>query len=191
VREDQELVKLVLAGESKAFEELVRRYEAGVFRFIYNMVNNKETTEDITQETFISAYNKLYTFKNSCKFSSWLYQIAKNRCIDHIRKYSNKKEVGAELLNVIPSDVSPESFVEYMEMKNTVESFITTLGDVERQILFLRYSYEHLTFGDIADILKMGEAAVKKRYYKIYDKYEVYIEKRAGNGGLKKVMENA
>lgn len=189
MKEDQELVKLVLAGDMRAFEELVRRYEAGILRFTYNMVRSKESAEDITQEVFIAAYNKLYTFKQQYKFSTWLYQIARNKCIDYGRKYGNVQSVNLDYLNLPSREMSPENIVEFKETKRKVEDFIATLSDIDRQILILRYSYEQLTFGDIAEIIKLGESAVKKRYYKIYDRYEEFIEKNKCGESLKKVLD--
>src|SRR4051812_5783748 len=96
MKEDIELIRAVLKGDINSFEEIVARYEMGIVRFIYNMIRNKETAEDLTQEVFINAYKKLHSFRQEYKFSTWLYQIAKNKCIDHIRKYGKTQEVNME-----------------------------------------------------------------------------------------------
>lgn len=177
MKEDTELIRSVLKGDINSFEEIVDRYEMGIVRFIYNMIRNKETVEDLTQEVFINAYKKLHTFRQEYKFSTWLYQIAKNRCIDHIRKYGKAQEINTEEVHINSSELSPESYAEYRETKYIIEKFISTLKSLDRQILILRYSQEHLTFGDIAALLNMSESAVKKRYYKIHDKFEDFESK--------------
>jgi RNA polymerase sigma-70 factor (ECF subfamily) len=177
MKEDIELIRAILKGDINSFEEIVARYEMGIVRFIYNMIRNKEASEDLTQEVFINAYKKLHTFRQEYKFSTWLYQIAKNKCIDYIRKYGKAQEVSMEEACISSYELSPEGYMEYKETRHIVEKFISTLGDLDKQILILRYSQEHLTFGDIAALLNISESSVKKRYYKIHDKFEAYEDK--------------
>jgi RNA polymerase sigma-70 factor (ECF subfamily) len=177
MREDLELVDEVLKGEVKAYEELVIKYETKIVSFIYNMIRNKENAEDLTQEVFITMYNKLYTYNKEYKFSNWLYQIAKNKCIDYVRKYKRVYEANVEETpEVISNEVSPEQSVEFKEVKKLVEAFINTLNEVDKQILLLRYTNERMTFVDIAEILNMGESAVKRRYYKARERFREYRE---------------
>lgn len=173
--DELDIIDKVLKGDAEAFEYIVYKYENAIVRFIYNMINNKESAEDLTQEVFISAFKKLYTFSREYKFSTWLYQIAKNKCIDFMRKQKRSKEICAEEVKLNSEDISPENYVVYRETKSNIEEFIKTLKDIDRQILVLRYSSK-LTFMDIAILLNMGDSAVKKRYYKIYDKFEKYLE---------------
>jgi RNA polymerase sigma factor (sigma-70 family) len=178
INEDIDIVKSILMGNTELFEVIVNRYEIGIQRYVYNMVRNSETSEDLTQEVFISAYNKLYTFNREYKFSTWLFQIAKNKTIDYIRK--NKKKVDLEYCDIIASSVdqSPENFVELMETKNNIFEFIKCLNEIDRQILLLRYTKNKITFQQIALILNMPESSVKKRYYRIYDRYELFINEK-------------
>lgn len=175
--EDIELVSRVLKGEIESFDQLIIKYELSIMRLIYSIVGDRETAEDICQEVFISAYNKLYTFKQKYKFSTWLHQIAKNRAIDHIRRQKKIKQISIDYIENSPSsDDSPEKIVEYRELKKSIEDFILTLDERDKQILYLRYSNQSLTFTDIADILDLNQSTVKRRYYRIYDKYEQYME---------------
>lgn len=178
MNEDIEIVKSILIGNTELFEIIVNRYEIGIQRYIYNMVRNSETSEDLTQEVFISAYNKLYTFNKEYKFSTWLFQIAKNKTIDYIRK--NKNNVQLEYCDSIASSPaqSPELFVDLMETKNNILEFIKYLNEIDRQILLLRYAKNKITFQQIALILNMAESSVKKRYYKIYDRYELFTSQK-------------
>lgn len=182
VDEDLKLVQEVLKGNIDNFNILVNKYEFTILRFVYNTLKDREAAEDITQEVFITVYNKLYTFNKNYKFSNWLFQIARNKCIDYIRKYKRVYEANVEEVGDIASaEISPEQSVEFKETKKLVEIFINTLNDVDKQIIILRYSNEHITFSDMAEILKMTESAVKRRYYKARDKFKEFrIKKEEG-----------
>lgn len=176
MRDDLELVENTLKGDIYSFEELVLRHEAGILKFTYNMTGNRESAEEITQDVFITVYNKLYSFSREHKFSTWLFRIARNKCIDYFRKHKRKPEVNIEDLQIISSEMSPDCHVLYNETKSNVKAFLKSLKAVDREILILRYSQENLTFRDIAELLNMGEAGVKKRYYKMHKSFEKFVE---------------
>ncbi|EQB86083.1 hypothetical protein M918_16295 [Clostridium sp. BL8] len=165
--EDIRLVDKVLQGDIESFNNLVNKYEVMVLRFVYNMIKQKEAAEDITQEVFITIYNKLEMYDRKHSFSNWILQISKNKTIDYIRK--NKKVYEGnidEAYDLSSQDMSPQESAEYREVKNSVKEYIKTLEDTDRQILMLRYT-ENLTFTDIAEILGLTESTAKRRYYKI------------------------
>ena len=172
--EDIRLVKEVLNGNLDSFNILVNKYEMQIIKFVYNMIRDKEASEDITQEVFITVYNKLFMYNPNYKFSNWVLQIARNKCIDYIRKY--KRVYGSnleEMKDVSSKEISPEQFAEYNETKDLVMNYINSLSPLDRQLILLRYTQE-LTFYDIGEILNMSESAVKRRYYKIRDKFKEY-----------------
>jgi RNA polymerase sigma-70 factor, ECF subfamily len=175
ISQDIDIVESILLGNTKLFEIIIERYEIAVQRFIYNMVGSRETSEDLTQDVFISAYNKLYSFNKEYKFSTWLFCIAKNKAIDYIRK--NKKKVKIEYCeeSISSTSQSPENFVEFMETKKNILAFIKSLNETDKQILLLRYTKNKITFQQIALILNIPESTIKKRYYRLYDKYESFI----------------
>jgi RNA polymerase sigma-70 factor, ECF subfamily len=175
MEEDLGLVLEILKGNIDSFNIIVNKYELSILRFVYNIVRDKEAAEDITQEVFITVYNKLYTFNKEYKFSNWLYQIAKNKCIDYVRKYKRVYEANVEEVGeMVSKEVSPEQSTEFKEVKKLVESFISTLNDTDKQIILLRYSSDSMTFTDIAEVLSLGESVVKKRYYKARERFREY-----------------
>lgn len=134
--EDIRLVDKVLQGDIESFNSLVNKYEFMVLRFVYNMIKQKEVAEDITQEVFITIYNKLEMYDRKHSFSNWILQISKNKTIDYIRK--NKKVYEGnidEAYDLSSQDMSPEESAEYREVKNSVKEYIKTLEDTDRQIL--------------------------------------------------------
>lgn len=175
MKDDINLVKEILDGNMDSFNILVNKYEMVIFRFIYNIVKDSEAAQDITQETFITAYNKLYTYKQEYKFINWLFQISKNKSIDYMRKYRRVYEVNIEDVHCIPyTGASPEQSAEYSETKYMVEEFVKNLNDTDRQILVLKYLKEETTFRDIGEILSMSESAVKARFYRLKDRFKAY-----------------
>lgn len=175
MNEDINLINEILDGNIDSFNILVNKYEIVIFRFIYNIVRDSEASQDITQETFITAYNKLYTYKHEYKFINWLFQIAKNKSIDYMRKYRRVYEVNIEDVHYIPyTGTSPEQSAEYSEIKYMVEEFVKSLNETDRQILSLKYLKEETTFKDIGEILSMSESAVKARFYRLKDRFKIY-----------------
>jgi RNA polymerase sigma-70 factor (ECF subfamily) len=175
VDEDLRLVQEVLKGNIDSFNILVNKYELSIIRFIYNTIKDREASEDITQEVFITLYNKLYTFKKEYKFSNWLFRIARNKCIDYVRKYKRLYEANVEEFNdLVSKEISPEQNAEFKEIKRIVEDFIETLNEIDRQIVILRYANDRMTFYDIAGVLNLTESAVKRRYYKAREKFKIF-----------------
>jgi len=183
--EDLKLVKEILAGNIDSFNIMVNKYQSNIIKFVYGMIKDKEAAEDITQEVFITIYNKLYMYNPQYKFSNWILQIARNKCIDYIRKYKRVYEANIEdIISVSSKEPSPEEILEFKEVKVVVEKFINGLSDIDRQIIILRYT-ESLTFLDISEIMNMSESAVKRRYYKCRDKFRAFfIDKRENIKGV-------
>jgi RNA polymerase sigma-70 factor, ECF subfamily len=175
VEEDLKLVQEVLKGNIDSFSIIINKYEITILKFIYNILKDKEASEDIAQEVFITVYNKLYTFNKDYKFSNWLFQIARNKCIDYIRKYKRVYEANVENLSVASTEISPEESLAYTETKMNVEKFVNNLNEVDKHILILKYSDDCKTFRDVAEILSMSESSVKRRYYKSRERFKEYL----------------
>ena len=134
--EDIRLVKEVLNGNLDSFNILVNKYEMQIIKFVYNMIRDKEASEDITQEVFITVYNKLFMYNPNYKFSNWVLQIARNKCIDYIRKYKRVYESNLEEMKDVSSkEISPEQFAEYNETKDLVMNYINSLSPLDRQLI--------------------------------------------------------
>lgn len=175
LEEDIKLVAEVLKGNIDSFNILVNKYEFSVLKFTYNMIRDKEAAEDITQEVFIIVYKKIYTYNREYKFSSWLFQIARNKCIDFMRKYKRVYEANIENeKDNCSKEYSPEGMVELRETKKEIQEFINTLEELDREILVLRYSAE-ITFTEMAVILNINIATIKRRYYKTRERYRNFI----------------
>lgn len=110
--DEKDCIKRVLSGDQEAYRELVERYQAGLIIHCENILKSREEGEDIAQEAFIKAYDKLESFSSQkANFSTWLYRIATNACIDSLRKNKRKvaiKNIEAHLDSVLPRHIENE-----------------------------------------------------------------------------------
>lgn len=138
------------------------------------MLSNAQEAEDIAQEAFVRAYINIHTFDQKRKFSTWLFRIATNLCIDRIRKkkpsyYLDADVPGTEGLNMYshiaaPGEL-PEEEVERMEMQERIQYEISRLPDKYRSVIILRY-IEELPLQEIGDILELPLGTVKTRVHR-------------------------
>src|SRR3982751_6552041 len=89
---DCDLVTRAVAGREDGFEELVRRYQRPIAGYVYRMVGDYEAALDLTQEVFIKVYNSLSRYRSEFKFSTWIYKIAHNSAVDHLRRYAVREQ---------------------------------------------------------------------------------------------------
>ncbi|MFC6041201.1 RNA polymerase sigma factor SigW [Paenisporosarcina macmurdoensis] len=167
-------IKEVLKGDQNAFAEIVELYQDKLYRICYRMLGNKHEAEDIAQEAFVRAFINIHTFDTNRKFSTWLYRIGTNLCIDRIRKkkpdyYLDAEVAGTEGLNMYSQIASkeelPEQEVLKMEMQDRVQYEISRLPDKYRAVIVLKYM-EDLPLQEISDILEMPLGTVKTRIHR-------------------------
>lgn len=115
VLSDQDVVRHAVQGRESAYRELIRRYQRPVFSLVYRMVRDRELAEDLAQETFIKVLNAIDTYRPEYKFSSWIFKIANNAAIDHLRRRG---------LNTLSLDGSPHA-----ESADAIEATTLQIGD--------------------------------------------------------------
>lgn len=164
----------VLKGNQEAFEEIVTLFQHRLYHVCYRMLGNRQEAEDIAQEAFVRAYINIHTFDQKRKFSTWLFRIATNLCIDRIRKkkpdyYLDANVPGTEGLTMysqIASDEElPEEEVEKMETQERIQYEIGRLSDRYRSVIVLRY-IEELPLKEISEILELPLGTVKTRVHR-------------------------
>ena len=168
------IVRKVLQGDVNAFEKLVTEYEKAVYAIAQRMTGNAEDAADMTQETFIKAYNSLSSFRGDSKFSVWLYRIANNVCLDFLRSRSRKPTVslstedddGEETqLDIADESQSPELLLENALTRDAVRRGLDSLPPDYRQILLLR-EIQGLSYEEIAAALGIESGTVKSRIFR-------------------------
>ena len=170
---ENEIIRSVLKGNVNDFEKLVTAYEKNVYNIALRMVGDPEDAADMTQETFIKAYRALSGFRGDSKFSSWLYRIASNVCLDFLRSRSRHPQVslsGADeddrtAFELPDMSQNPE---EQLMKKLSMEAVRRGLGQLpeqQRQILVLR-ELGGLSYAELARILGLEEGTVKSRIFR-------------------------
>lgn len=167
-------IKQVIKGDQDAFGEIVEIYKNSVYQLSYRMLGNKQEAEDIAQEAFIRAYVNINSFNQDLKFSTWLFRIATNLCIDRIRKkkpdyYLDAEVFGTEGLTMysqIPANTPlPETELESLELQETVQKEILKLPEKYRSAIVLKY-IEELSLNEISEILDLPLGTVKTRIHR-------------------------
>ncbi|MGG1675608.1 RNA polymerase sigma factor SigW [Neobacillus sp. NRS-1170] len=167
-------IKQVIKGDQDAFGEIVEIYKNSVYQLCFRMLGNKHEAEDVAQEAFIRAYVNIKSFNQELKFSTWLFRIATNLCIDRMRKkkpdyYLDAEVAGTEGLTMysqIPSNTPlPEKELESLELQETVQKEILKLPEKYRSAIVLKY-VEELSLNEISEILDLPLGTVKTRIHR-------------------------
>ena len=163
------LIKKAILGDSSAFEELIKNYERIVYNIVYRMLNDSEDVKDISQEVFIKVYRNLDKFDGKSLFSTWIYKITMNTCIDEIRKrrgkqtYSIDNEMDKEENKKQFANIkTPEDFYISKENREEIIDAINMLKDEYKKIIILR-DINGFEYSKIAEILEISLGTVKSR----------------------------
>jgi RNA polymerase sigma-70 factor (ECF subfamily) len=169
---DGELVESAIAGREACFEELVRRYQRPIAAYVYRMVGNYDAALDLTQEVFIKVYNSLTRYRSEFKFSTWIYKIAHNAAIDHLRRHAVREQA---LTNGFDTErreaslesrrLSPEQESERNERRSEIESVVQMLPAAYRELILLRHSQD-LSYDEIAEVTGLPLGTVKNRLFR-------------------------
>lgn len=170
---DQEVVALARAGKEVAYRELLHRYERPVFSLVYRMVRDRETAEDLAQETFVKVLNALDTYRPEYRFSSWIFKIANNVAIDQLRRREldtlsldgapdavTASEVEATALQAMDRGPSPLAELESRELGTAIERAVARLRPDYRACILLRH-VEGRAYEEIAEALDLPLGTVK------------------------------
>lgn len=170
---DQEVVALARRGEEAGYRELIRRYQRPIFSLIFRMVRDRELAEDLAQETFIKVLNAVDSYRPEFKFSSWIFKIANNAAIDHLRRREldtlsldgsphadSPDAVEATALQIGDTQESPLEAVESIELGKHIEAAIARLRPEYRSCILLRH-VEGRAYEEIAEILDLPLGTVK------------------------------
>jgi RNA polymerase sigma-70 factor (ECF subfamily) len=169
--DDGSLVELTLRGKTRAFEELVRRYQRPVYTLAYRMLNSREDAEDIAQEAWLRAYSSLKAFDTTRPFLRWLLKMTSNLCIDRLRHEKGHQNVelddatDAILLNDGTIYTTPDTELDRKERTSQVEAAIAALAPHYRAVVLLRYSND-LSCEEIAETLGIPIGTVVGRLFR-------------------------
>jgi RNA polymerase sigma-70 factor (ECF subfamily) len=188
MKSDIELVQDVKAGERKAFSELVTRHQRTLLRMILRLTREQSIAEDVVQESFIKAYQKIELFEGRSSFKSWLFQIALNTARNRFRDKTH------ELVNIddtyLGVDAGAESGLVQADIKNKVREEIDKLPEKQRIALTLRI-FEDMSFKEIAVIMGCPYDTAKANYRHALLKLRERLEENEGVAGWDQFMEDS
>ena len=169
---DRDLVATATTGVEGSFEELVRRYQRPISAYVYRMVGDYEAALDLTQEIFIKIYGSLARYRSEFKFSTWIYKIAHNSAVDHLRRNAGRERSlssgieGDQYELPIESDsLSPEQESERKERRLEIEAVVRSLPNAYRELIVLRHSQD-LTYEEIVEVTGLPLGTVKNRLFR-------------------------
>ena len=159
--DDRKVIDRVLKGDTQAFNILVRQWERSIYNFILRMIGDRDEAMDLCQDCFMKAYRELGTLKDRDRFSSWLYQIARNTCLSRIRKDYGKTWV----------ELDPDAGAAHSPPENrlAVEKALRHLPEDQREVVILKV-FQSLKFEEIAAIQNAPVSTVKSRLYMGFEK---------------------
>lgn len=171
--EDHELAEQACHGRERAYRELLERYERPVFSLVFRMVRDRSTAEDLAQEAFVRAFQAIGTYNPSYKFSSWLFKIANNLTIDHLRKrkldtvsiHGSPHAISPEAeersrITLESTGEDPEAYTENRELGGQIEEAIANLRPEYRTAVLLRH-VEGYGYEEVAQIMDVPLGTAK------------------------------
>jgi RNA polymerase sigma-70 factor (ECF subfamily) len=171
---DSELVVRALAGREEDFEQLVRRYQRPIVAYVYRMVGDYDAALDLAQEVFIKIYGSLARYRPEFKFSTWIYRIAHNAAIDHLRRAGNSRTEEIEVEGedghtfekpLASKSLTPEQETERGERRAEIEEVVGLLPRAYRELIVLRHSHD-LSYDEIAEVTGLPLGTVKNRIFR-------------------------
>lgn len=185
---DADLVTTAISGGEASFEELVRRYQRPIVSYVYRMLNDYEASLDVTQEAFIKVYNSLNRYSCDYKFSTWLYRIAHNAAIDHLRRNSlitqsleTENSDGAYQLQIESPHPTPEQNRQRSEWRTEIDAVVKKLPTTYRELIMLRHSRD-LSYDEIAEVTGLPLGTVKNRLFRAREMMRGLLVERGIDG---------
>src|SRR5205823_3243732 len=167
---DGVLAQQTLAGDQYAFESLVHRYSTPLFNFIYRFLGDYDQACDILQHVFIQLHNSLPSLRTDKPLKAWLFQVARNRCLDELRRKhaihfselesANDEDELSPLAAMPDTSPLPEELAEHHDLQECLQRAIEALPPKFRSVVLLRYAGQ-LSFSEIGQVLAMPEATAK------------------------------
>lgn len=181
---DEAAIGLVLNGDTRAFSEIVDRYRDSVFGMALRFTGNQSDAQDISQEIFIRVYENLHRFNGRSKFSTWLYRISYNLCIDWGRKHSRDRYSTGFTesdLEIADSRAGPEESFFEMQRRRELRNAVNSLKNKYRNILILFY-YQGFSREVLGEILEIPVKTVETRLYRARKQLRSKLEGRSEGG---------
>lgn len=190
--DENKLVNKAVKGDNSAFEALMEKHMGIIYNIALRMAANQDDAEDMTQEIMIKIFRSLGSFKGNSKFSTWIYRVAVNTCLDELKKKKNKKHLsldaeisgddGENQIEIKDDSPSPEKLAEQNELRDMVAAAVKLLSDEHRAVIVLR-DIRGMSYSEIAGILGCSDGTVKSRISRARAQLKMILEKEYNFNG--------
>ena len=170
---DPDVLRRAQRGDERAFEVILRAYETPIFNYVYRIVGDRSLAEDLTQEVFVRVFQALQRFSLRCKFTTWLFQVTKNRVLDELRAKERRPQ-GTCTIEDAPHLEVVDQPIERLETIEHVWLAVRELNPDLKMALLLR-DVAGLPYNEIADALEITLATVKWRIFKAREEVQVAL----------------
>jgi RNA polymerase sigma factor (sigma-70 family) len=184
--EDRELVQRAQEGDTRAFDQLVRKYTPKIYGLVYNMTSNREDTADLLQDIFAKAYRSISRFMGKSSFYTWLYSISVNMTLNFLKKRGRHVKVSMddvdsgiqndpEFIKMTTGNVNPLREVNLHELQKRLNDAMMKLSHDHRTVVTM-YDIQGLQHADISKILGVSEGTVRSRLFYAHRQLQNYLE---------------
>lgn len=178
---EEELIKRILNGENDLFSILVNKYKDQSFSVAFSIVSDIDEAEDIIQESFIQAYNKLNKFRFKSSFATWLYRIVVNKCLSKLKSFNRTRFSALKSeASMIPSDLDTSKGLKEKERRRIINQVLDTLKPNEALVLRLFYLAEQ-NMQEISEITKLTVPNIKVILHRARKRFHDNLEKQLGS----------
>jgi RNA polymerase sigma-70 factor (ECF subfamily) len=182
---DLRLVRQIQAGEVSAFDTLVQKYRERIYGVVYNLTSNREDAADLTQETFIKAFQGIARFQGSSSFFSWLYRIAINATLSHLRRHKLRRffsleklvdeDHSAEVIKALATDGDSDKEALVKELQEKLNEAFQKLSFKHRTVVTL-FEIDQLSHQEIAEIMDCSVGTVRSRLHYAKQQLQAYLQ---------------
>lgn len=157
---DEELVASTRKNSKELYSEIIRRYQTKLSHYLCKFIKTNDELEDVLQEIFIKAYRNLFSFDISRKFAPWIYRIARNEALNHIKRNSKLSiSIDQIELDIIDNKIDLNRWIDQMILRQQIQTGMATMKDKYREPLIL-YFFEQRSYEEIGEILRITRSTV-------------------------------
>lgn len=179
MEEELQWIQEVLSGNKQAYAHIINKYKNRLYATILRMTRNPQNAQDLVQEAFIKVYQQLNKYDQKGSFSSWIYRVAINHCMDEFRKKSYKMKQAEINEEKIVNTNHPEVVFLKKEKSRQLERLIATLPEDERMIILLRYVSE-LSYNEISELIEIPLSDVRNKLHRAKKKMRDTVKREGG-----------
>ncbi|MFF0829601.1 RNA polymerase sigma factor [Brevibacillus sp. NPDC003359] len=180
--DDRELIEQIQAGNHQLYSQIIDRYKGKIVTYLYKMIGNMPDAQDLAQDVFTKTFYLLKDYRPERKFSSWLYRIASNHCLDEMRRRKRTEQTAIVEEQIVDPE-TPETALLYKERDTQLERSIMLLDEEYREVFVLHY-LQRLSYREISERLSLTESAVQMRLFRARKEMKKSLTKTMGGGDV-------